>query len=55
MERAKAVVEPSAAVPLAAILAHPETFQGQRIGVVLSGGNVDVTSLPFNNQRYSAD
>lgn len=53
MERAKAVVEPSAAVPLAAILTHPETFQGQRIGVILSGGNVDVTSLPFPVQRSS--
>ncbi len=42
-ERMKLVVEPSAAVPLAALLAHrlPGT-QGRRVGVILSGGNLDV-------------
>lgn len=41
-ERAKTVVEPSGAVPLAAVLGNRETFAGKRVGVVLSGGNVDL-------------
>ncbi len=46
-ERMKIVIEPSCAVPLAAILAHPEAFKGKRVGVILTGGNVDLTQLPF--------
>lgn len=46
-ERLKIVIEPSAAVPLAAILTHKDIFQGQKVGIILSGGNVDLTSLPF--------
>lgn len=42
MERTKLVVEPSAAVPLAAMLEQPEGMAGLRIGVVLSGGNTDL-------------
>jgi threonine dehydratase len=42
-ERAKLVVEPSGAVPLAVILEHPDRFRGRRVGVILSGGNVDPT------------
>ena len=45
-ERAKLVVEPSAAVPLAAVLEHPEPFAGRRVGIILSGGNVDLDRLP---------
>lgn len=45
-ERMKIVIEPSAAVPLAAILEHRSAFAGKRIGVILSGGNVDLS------QRY---
>jgi threo-3-hydroxy-L-aspartate ammonia-lyase len=41
-ERMKLVVEPSGAVPLAALLADPEPFRGMRVGVILSGGNVDL-------------
>ena len=40
-ERLKIVVEPSAAVPLAVVLANRERFAGQRVGLVLSGGNAD--------------
>lgn len=47
-ERMKLVVEPSAAVPLAAVLAHPEPFRGRRVGIILSGGNVDLEALPFS-------
>lgn len=47
-ERAKLVVEPSGAVPLAAALAAAFAHvPGARVGIVLSGGNVDVTRLPF--------
>ncbi|QDH71500.1 pyridoxal-phosphate dependent enzyme [Marilutibacter alkalisoli] len=44
-ERMKLVVEPSAAVPLAAVLARRERFAGRRVGLVLSGGNVDLDAL----------
>ena len=42
--RLKIVVEPSGAVPLAALLADPGAFRGMRIGVILSGGNVDMAN-----------
>ncbi|GAB4147804.1 MAG: pyridoxal-phosphate dependent enzyme [Planctomycetaceae bacterium] len=51
MERAKLVVEPSAAVPLGAVMSHREKFTGLRVGIILSGGNVDLTALPFSSQR----
>ncbi len=46
-ERMKLVIEPSSAVPLAAVLARKDLFQDKKTGVVLSGGNVDVLKLPF--------
>ena len=46
-ERMKLVVEPSGVVPLAAVLAAPEKFRGKRVGVILSGGNVDLDRLPW--------
>ncbi len=46
-ERMKIVVEPSAAVTLAAILKNKEQFRGKRVGNIVSGGNVDVAKLPF--------
>jgi threonine dehydratase len=46
-ERMKLVVEPSSAIALAAILAQPEAFRGKRVGVILSGGNVDLEGLRF--------
>ncbi|GIX39270.1 MAG: hypothetical protein KatS3mg128_0319 [Silanimonas sp.] len=45
-ERLKLVVEPSGAVPLAALLRHRERFAGLRVGILLSGGNVDLDALP---------
>jgi threonine dehydratase len=42
--RMKIIVEPSGAVPLAALLADPAAFRGMRIGVIISGGNVDITN-----------
>ena len=44
-ERMKLLIEPSSAVSLAAILREPELFAGKRVGIVLSGGNVDLPSL----------
>lgn len=46
-ERMKLVVEPSGVVPLAAVLAAPEKFQGRRVGIILTGGNVDLDKLPW--------
>lgn len=46
-ERLKLVVEPSAAIALAAVLQHPEHFSGRRVGIILSGGNVDLDALPW--------
>ena len=45
-QRTKQIVEPSSATVLAAVLANPDVFAGQRVGVVLSGGNVDPDALP---------
>lgn len=45
-ERLKQLVEPSAALALAALLAHRERFAGQRVGIILTGGNVDLDALP---------
>ncbi len=42
--RMKVVVEPSGAVALAGLLADPGPFRGMRVGVVLSGGNVDLAA-----------
>ena len=43
----KIIVEPSAAVPLAAILENRVSVAGLRTGIILSGGNVDLDALPF--------
>ena len=43
----KQVVEPSSAIALAAVLAEPARFAGRRVGLVLSGGNVDLEALPW--------
>jgi len=46
-ERMKIVVEPSSAVPFAAILKEKDKFQNKQVGVILTGGNVDLSKLPF--------
>jgi len=46
-ERMKIIVEPSSAVPLGAILGNQIETAGKRIGVILSGGNVDMGKLPW--------
>lgn len=46
-ERAKILVEPSGAVPLAAVLANRDRFEGRRVGLILSGGNTNLDNLPW--------
>ena len=46
-QRMKIVVEPSSSVPLATILKNPSVFAGKRVGVILTGGNVDLDRLPW--------
>lgn len=41
------VMEPSSAVPFATILKNPEVFMGKRVGVIITGGNVDLDKLPW--------
>lgn len=46
-ERLKVTIEPSSAVSVAALLKNPELFKGKKVGIIISGGNVDLTKLPF--------
>jgi threonine dehydratase len=46
-KRMKIVIEPSCAVPLATILKNRERFAGKRVGVIITGGNVDLDLLPW--------
>jgi len=46
-ERMKIIIESSSAVPLAAILENKVKVKGQKVGIILSGGNVDLGKLPF--------
>lgn len=47
-ERMKIIVEPSSAVALAAIIKHPEIFKNKQVGVIISGGNVDLGKVDFS-------
>lgn len=46
-ERMKIIIEPSSAVPLAVLLEHDLGLQGKRVGIIISGGNVDLGKLPW--------
>lgn len=46
-QRMKMVIEPSCAVPLAVILKNPDLFRGKKVGVIITGGNVDLDKLPW--------
>jgi threonine dehydratase len=46
-ERMKIIIEPSCAVPFAAVLKQKEQFKNKKVGIILSGGNVDLKNLPF--------
>lgn len=46
-ERLKIIVEPSSAVPLAAVIKNKSMFSEKKVGIILSGGNVDLKNTPF--------
>ena len=48
-ETMKIIVEPSCSITLAAILKNKKIFQGKKVGLIISGGNVDLKNLPWNN------
>lgn len=48
-QRMKIVIEPSSAVAIATILKNKDQFAGKRVGVILTGGNVDLKKLPWMN------
>ena len=48
-ERMKIIVEPSSAVAFAALLKNKQDYSSKNIGLIMSGGNVDLTTLPFNS------
>ena len=50
-QRMKIVIEPSSAVPLATILKNKQLFAGKRVGVILTGGNVDMKKLPWMQKQ----
>ena len=43
----KIIIEPSCAVPLAAIIKNKEIFKNKAVGIIITGGNVDLKKLPF--------
>lgn len=46
-ERMKIIIEPSSAVPLAVIIENQDLFKGKKVGLIVTGGNVDLNNLPF--------
>lgn len=46
-ERMKIIIEPSSAVPVAALLENKIDIAGKKVGILISGGNVDLNHLPF--------
>lgn len=46
-ERMKIIIEPSSAVPLAVLFKHKSNFKEKKVGIIISGGNVDLSRLPF--------
>src|SRR5215468_2488113 len=50
-ETMKIVIEPSAAVPYAAIQESKIDIDGERVGIILTGGNIDLDALPWNSSR----
>lgn len=46
-ERMKIIIEPSSAVPLACLIENPDILAGKRVGIIVTGGNVDLAELPW--------
>ncbi|MFZ0472459.1 MAG: pyridoxal-phosphate dependent enzyme, partial [Bacteroidales bacterium] len=49
-ERMKIIIEPSSAVPLAAVLANSGLFADKKVVIIISGGNADLSKLPFGQR-----
>jgi threonine dehydratase len=49
-QRMKIVIEPSSAVAVAALIRNRDLFAGKKVGVILTGGNVDLDKLPWLKQ-----
>lgn len=47
LERMKIIIEPSSALPLAVVIKNKGMFAGKNVGIIISGGNVDLAKLPF--------
>jgi threonine dehydratase len=47
-QRMKIIIEPSSAVPVAVMLEHKDQFAGEKTGIIISGGNCDLSNLPFH-------
>ena len=52
-ERMKIIVEPSCSITLAAILKRKDIIKGKKVGLILSGGNVDLTQLPWRSRIFN--
>ena len=48
-ETMKIIVEPSCAITLSAIIKNKKMFEGMKVGLIISGGNVDLDNLPWGN------
>lgn len=46
-KKLKIIIEPSSAVPLAVLLKNKKMFSNKKIGIIISGGNVDLKNIPF--------
>lgn len=46
-ERLKIIIEPSSAVPLASMMENKFNFRNKKVGIIISGGNIDLSELPF--------
>ncbi len=53
LDDAKLVVEPSGAVPLAAVMENDIDLRGRRVGLILSGGNLDLDNLPWSDASWT--
>ena len=52
-ERIKIIVEPSCAITLAAVIKRKDKIKGKKVGLILSGGNVDLTQLPWMSSKFN--
>lgn len=50
-ERMKIIIEPSCAVPVAAVADKLKNLTGKKIGIIITGGNVDLGQLPWNSSK----